>query len=126
MKKSPLCLIIAFIITNCSSTVMVTSKPSGAKVTVGGQQVGNTPASVERSNLAWTDHPIQITKKGYEPYSGSIQKEAKAVPLIVGFLVCCPAMLWGYGPKEQFYVELSKTEKTDSKGKKTTKDDDDE
>ena len=93
----------------CSTAVNITSSPSGAKVFVNEKYIGETPLTVEKSNLVFNSYNIRLSKEGYRTINSSLEKEAKAGPIIGGLFVLIP-FFWSYGPQDQqnFSLEAGK------------------
>ncbi|MDZ7821884.1 MAG: PEGA domain-containing protein [Candidatus Marinimicrobia bacterium] len=112
MKKTLLSftLVITLLLTSCSTLVRIdTPNAPGATVKVDGKVWGNTPVEKELSDAIWETYPVEVTKEGYKPYQGELEKELKVGTFIGGFIIW-PFWLWTYGPESYQEIDLEPLE----------------
>jgi hypothetical protein len=104
IKITTTILVVAIMLTGCSSTVQILTEPSGADVEINGKSYGKTPVTTSLSNLAFNEYQVRLKKEGYREKYAKLEKEIKAGPLIGGIFLW-PLLFWCYGPTEvQTYV----------------------
>src|SRR5215471_17174267 len=92
----------------CASATTIRSEPSGAKVYLDGQYIGETPVVHQDQDIAGTDKAVRLTHDGYRDQVGTIRKdELKIMPLVVGLIVLVP-LLWVTGYPAEYYFILEK------------------
>ncbi|GAP68411.1 protein containing PEGA domain [Bacteroidales bacterium 6E] len=115
MKKSgsilpaiSILLSLSIILASCSSTTLIQSNPSGAKIYVDGEPVGDTPYSHTDTKIVGSTTTVKIVKEGYEPFitSFSRDEEVDVGAVIGGFFVMVP-FLWTMKYKPARTYELS-------------------
>ncbi len=96
MKNSILILMaIAVLFASCASTTMIQSIPSGAKVYIDEQPVGNTPYRYTDTKIVGSHTNVKLTMEGYEPYyTGFSRTEQVDVGAIIGGLFVWIPFLW--------------------------------
>jgi len=94
--------------TSCASTTMIHSIPSGARLYIDDQPVGNTPFLLRNTKIVGSKTNLRLVKTGYEEIITSIYKNEKvdAGALIGGILVGVP-FLWIMEYKPMHYYELT-------------------
>ena len=101
-------LSLSILLASCSSTTIIQSSPSGAKIYVDGQPAGNTPYSHSDTKIVGSTTSVKIVKEGYEPFitSFSRDEEVDVGAVIGGFFVMVP-FLWTMKYKPSRTYELS-------------------
>jgi hypothetical protein len=92
----------------CASATTIRSVPSGAKVYLNGEYVGETPFVHEDMDIAGTSKRVKLTHDGYRDQVGTIRKEElKVMPLVVGLCCLLIPLLWvtGYPDEYRFILE---------------------
>lgn len=105
-------ILLLLCLVGCVSSTNVTfyADADNTEVYVDGQYIGTTPMTVKLSNAIWDDPIITLKKDGYKTTVGSLNKEVKAVNVILGVCLDWPAFLWCYGPKSyQYYMLVPET-----------------
>ena len=104
-------LLVTILFSSCSSTTIIRSSPSGAKVYLNEQIAGVTPYVMRDTKIVWSTTYVKLVKKGYQPfYTTIVRDEAAAVgPIIGGFFVTIP-WLWAmkYKPAHDYELEPAK------------------
>ena len=96
LKKLACLILISLFVSGCARQAMMFSYPSGAEVSVNGEQVGFTPCSYEYSLNAGDRYKVEVKKPGYrttntEVVANQSDKKARSKWLAAG-LVWSP--LW--------------------------------
>ena len=92
-------VVVIFVFCSCATVVQIDSEPRGAKVTLDGRYLGETPVETQLSNAVWESYVVEIEKDGYRPVYAELRKEIKLGPGIAGFFFMWPLWLWAYGPE---------------------------
>jgi len=107
-KITILAIIIAlFMLSGCSSTTLIKSVPSGAKVYLNGKYKGETPYAHTDEDIIFSRTNVKITKEGYEDYYTffSRDEEIDPGPAICGFFFI-PSWLWAFKYDEERTYQL--------------------
>jgi hypothetical protein len=91
----------------CSSSTVIRSNPSGAKVFIDGQMVGTTPYTMSDTHIVGSSTHIRLEYPGYAPTDASIKRneEFDVVACIGGVFLLVP-FLWIMGYKADHSYEL--------------------
>ena len=110
--RSALFLFAALIfLSSCTSTTLIQSVPSGAKVTVDGERVVNTPYAHTDTKIVFSSTSVILEKEGYDPFATIIVKnEEPNVGAIVGGFFVWPIWLWALQYKATRTYELKPAE----------------
>lgn len=122
MKRTKLPLKVAavlmagiFLFASCSSTTLIQSVPSGAKVYIDGQPAGNTPYRYSDTKIVGTATDIKLEMEGYEPYKTVlVRNEQVDVGAIIGGLLVWVPFLWTMGYNSTHTYELEPFQNTDN------------
>ena len=88
-------LSVSVILSSCSSTTMIQSIPSGAKIYVDGQPMGRTPYAHTDTKIVGTITTVDLEKEGYAPlYTSFARTEQVDVGAIIGGLFVWIPFLW--------------------------------
>ena len=95
------------LMTSCESLTEINTIPSGAKVYVNGEYIGDTPVKYRDTKLSWACTPLKITMDGYQDKNESLCKneEINKEALFVGLFVW-PCLVWIMGYKKSRTYEL--------------------
>ena len=94
-KMISLLLAGSVILASCSSTTMIQSIPSGAKIYVDGQPMGKTPYAHTDTKIVGTITTVDLEKEGYAPlYTSFARSEKVDVGAIIGGLFVWIPFLW--------------------------------
>jgi len=105
---------MTLVLAACSSSVQITSEPSGANVDINGESYGKTPADITLSDFDFNVYRLTLTKLGYTDKTVTLAKEIKIGPFVGGFFSLYLTWLWCYGPKEEFYFKLEPSQGIES------------
>ena len=101
-------LISGFVLSNCTSTTMIRSERSGAKVYADGIYLGRTPVSYSDQKIVGAVTQIRIQEDGCEPQMFNLTRSEhfEVGPCIGGVFVLVP-FLWvmGYNPEHTYELE---------------------
>ena len=91
----------------CSSSTVIRSNPSGAKVFIDGQMVGTTPYTMSDTHIVGSSTHIRLEYPGYAPTDATIKRneEFDVVACIGGVFLLVP-FLWIMGYKADHSYEL--------------------
>ena len=78
---------------NKYQTVPVTSRPSGAKIVVDGEEAGSTPLNLKLDKLK--DHVVKIEKEGYQPAIITVNSKEKPKEKAFANAFFAPAIIIG-------------------------------
>lgn len=109
MKKIvSLTVLVALLLVGCTTATMVTieTNAENTDVYVDGTYLGETPVTMEMSNLFTEDPTIVLEKEGYATAQKKTEKEIKVLNLVSGFFFYIP-WLWCYGPQENQFFHLT-------------------
>ncbi len=99
---------------SCASTTLIQSTPSGAKVYLDGEAVGETPYSLTDTKIVGSTTEVRLEKQGYKTFNTSISRNEKAdVGAIIGGLLVLVPFLWTMKYKPTHTYELSPAVKKD-------------
>ena len=93
----PLSILLAasILFASCSSTTLLTSSPSGAKVYLNGQSVGTTPYSHSDTRIVGSRTDVRLVLEGYEPlYTTFSRDERVDVGAVIGGIFLLVPFLW--------------------------------
>lgn len=113
-------LAVVILFASCSSSTMIVSNPSNAKLYVDGEMVGQTPYMHRDSKIVGSVTSVKIEKEGYIPLFSDFTKNEEAdVGAIIGGLFVWIPFLWTMKYKSVHNYELKpiltdKEIKTDS------------
>jgi hypothetical protein len=98
------CLLFA----SCSSTTMIQSVPSQAKVYLNGQLVGTTPYSHTDLKIVGSSTVVKLEKDGYKPFITTITKDEEInIGAVIGGIFVVVPFLWTmqYQPTHQYELK---------------------
>lgn len=100
-------LALSILVSSCASTTMIDSYPSGAKLYLDGEMVGQTPYSMTDTKPMFTCTSVRIEKENYSPFYTNIcrDEEADAGAIIGGVFFWIP-FLWSFKYKPTHFYEL--------------------
>lgn len=103
-----LLLAVSIFFTSCSSTTMILSDPSGAKLYLNGEPVGTTPYSHRDTKIVGSETTVKLELDGYEPLNTSFARNEEAdVGAIIGGLFFLIPFLWTMKYKPAHTFELT-------------------
>jgi hypothetical protein len=120
MKKKIFQKITAFILfvaimSGCSSTTLIQSIPSGAKIYVDGEPVGKTPYKITDTKITGASTSIKLELDDHEPLLTYLTKDEEVnVGAIVGGVFFVIPFLWTMQYKPVHTYELQKINIQDS------------
>ena len=93
----PLSILLAasILFASCSSTTLLTSSPSGAKVYLNGQSVGTTPYTHSDTRIVGSHTDVRLVKEGYEPFYTTFSRDERVdVGAVIGGIFLLVPFLW--------------------------------
>jgi len=94
-KLMALVLSVSIVLASCSSTTMIQSVPSDAKLYLNGELVGNTPYTHRDTRIVGSTTTVEVKKEGYEPFYTSFSRDEEVdVGAIVGGVFFLFPFLW--------------------------------
>ena len=114
-KVVSVALLVAFS-SGCTSTTLINTRPTGARVEVDGRYIGDAPASYSETVTAWTRNQVRLTLAGYKQNIGFISADnwvgSKVAGSVILGLTCLPligfiGLIWSteYRPSYDFLLE---------------------
>ena len=87
--------VTAVAFTGCASSTVIQSQPPGARVSLNGMLVGNTPYTMTDTKIVGATTQVRLEYPGYQPLDAVISRneEVDVLPLVFGILVLVP-LLW--------------------------------
>jgi hypothetical protein len=113
MKKitryTSLFLALSILLASCSSTTLIQSTPTQAKVYLNSELVGETPYRHTDSKIVGSSMVVKLEKEGYKPFVTTITKDEQVdVGAIIGGLFVLVPFLWTmkYQPTHSYELQL--------------------
>jgi PEGA domain len=105
-----ICGFLSFLVlfASCSSTTMIVSNPSKAKVYIDGALAGETPYQHTDSKIVGSTMTLKIEKDGFKPLIATITKDEDVdVGAVIGGLFTLVPFLWTmkYNPVHNYVLE---------------------
>ena len=95
IRSISLFLALSILFASCSSTTMIQSSPSKAKVYLDGAFVGETPYIHRDSKIVGSSMVVKLEKEGFNPLVTTITKDEEVnVGAIIGGLFVVVPFLW--------------------------------
>jgi hypothetical protein len=105
--KAALLAGIALVLVGCSSQVLITSTPSGARVKLDGVEVGRTPYVHRDAKISGYSLGVQLEHPDHRPHQGVIHKvKSVNVGAAIGGLVVWPLWAWVLGYPPVWHAQL--------------------
>jgi len=101
-------LAVVILFASCSSSTMIVSNPSNAKLYVDGEMVGQTPYRHTDTKIVGSTIDIRIEKEGFKPLITDITKNEEAdIGAIIGGLFVWIPFLWAlkYSPSHTYNLQ---------------------
>lgn len=101
-------LLFAITLASCTSTTMITSEPTGAKVFLNDAYVGNTPYAMSDKNFATECTAVSLEKDGHEIlYTIICRDEEINMGAAIGGLFVWPLWFWvfDYYPEHNYILK---------------------
>ena len=116
-KLITLLLVITIGLSSCVSKTVIASEPSGAKVYIDDEYVGDTPYVYEDTKISGTVTDIRLSKEGYKDSAVFLQRDGKAnggaiAGGVIGTLIFFPVgwlpFLWVQSYDDKYTYDLEK------------------
>ena len=109
-KTGSLFLSAAILLSSCASTTMIQSNPSGAKLYLNGESVGETPYTHTDTKIVGSTTTVSLKKEGYETLNTSFSRDEEVdVGAIIGGIFVLVPFLWTMKYKPTHTYELLPT-----------------
>ena len=107
IRATALLLTASVLLSGCSSTTMIQSKPEGAKIYLNEELVGTTPYAHSDTRIVGSTTRLRLEKEGYETLNSSfIRNEEVDAGAIVGGIFLMFPYLWTMKYKPSHTYEL--------------------
>lgn len=100
LKKFIVCLIILSLTSACARKTMILSEPSGARVSVDGNEVCLTPCSYDyKTGRSSGSYQVVLEKEGFDPIlyqvkADEVDREARSTLWTAGLMIPGGSLLW--------------------------------
>ncbi len=106
-KSTALLMVVAVLFASCSSSTLIQSNPSGARVYMNEEFLGVTPFSYSDTKIVGSTTSLRLEKEGYEPLYTYISRNEEAdIGAIIGGLLVWVPFLWTMKYKPVHTYEL--------------------
>jgi PEGA domain len=113
-KMISLLLAGSIFLTSCSSTTLIQSYPSGAKVYINGDPVGTTPYTYRDTKIVGSTNTVRLEKEGYDSFSTTFSRDEEVdIIAVVGGIFLLAPFLWTLKYKPNHSYELIPNAKND-------------
>lgn len=107
-KMTSMILVGMILLSSCASTTMIQSSPSGAKVYLNEEPVGNTPYYHTDTRIVGSTTAVRLEKQGFESFNSEFSRDEEAdVGAIVGGCLIWVPFLWAMKYKPTHTYELT-------------------
>lgn len=121
VKSFSFLLATSLLLASCSSSTVINSSPSGAKVYLNGEAVGTTPYTHSDTKIVGATTTVKLEKEGYEQMNTSFSRSEKAdVGAIIGGVFVLVPFLWTMKYKPTRTFELEPTSGTNAQESSTS------
>lgn len=95
IRLLPFTLSALILLESCASSTVIQSNPTGAKLYLNSNYVGNTPHRHTDTKIVGTTTYVRLEKEGYEPLNTSFSRDEQAdVGAIIGGVFLLFPFLW--------------------------------
>lgn len=108
MKKIMALFMVSFFLFGCASTTLIKSNPPGAKLSLDGKVVGETPHFYTDKAVAGTMKTVTLKKEGYKDFKGYIKREKLSIPILIGGILLIVPLVWVLEYHTQYNFEMEK------------------
>lgn len=108
MKKLIALTMVFFFPFGCASTTYIKSNPLGAKLSLDGQLVGETPKFYSDKAVAGTKKEVTLKKEGYKDFNGTIKRDKLSIPILIGGIFLIVPFAWVLEYPSQYNFEMEK------------------
>lgn len=101
-------VLASFILVSCSSSTMITSNPTGAKLFINDMAVGTTPYTYSDTKIVGTTNYVRLEAEGYETLRTSFSRnEDVDVGAVIGGIFVLIPFLWTMKYQPMHHYELA-------------------
>jgi len=108
MEKLIALTMVFFFLFGCASTTYIKSNPPGAKLSLDGQLVGETPTFYSDKAVAGKTKAVNLKKEGYKDFNGYIKREKLSIPILIGGIFLIVPLVWVLEYPSQYNFEMEK------------------
>ncbi len=109
IKAIALLLAMSVLFASCASTTIIQSDPSGAKLYLNGEAVGETPYMHTDTKIIGSTNTVRLTMDGYEDFIGSFSRDEEVdIGAVVGGIFFLFPFLWTMKYKPFHTYELQR------------------
>jgi len=108
MKKLIVLTVGLFFLFGCASTTYIKSNPPGAKLSVDGELLGETPTFYSDKAVAGTIKTVTLKKEGYKDFNGYIRRKELSIPILIGGIFLIVPLVWVLEYPSQYNFEMEK------------------
>ncbi len=95
LRQLSLALSVLILLESCASSTVIQSNPTGAKLYLNSNYVGNTPHRHTDTKIVGTTTYVRLEKEGFEPFNTAFSKDEQAdVGAIIGGVFLLFPFLW--------------------------------
>lgn len=106
-RNTSLLIATVILFASCTSTTLIQSNPSKAKLFIDGAYIGETPYYHSDSKIVGSLMLIKIEKDGYKPLISTITKDEEVnVGAVIGGFLCTIPFLWTMKYQAEHNYEL--------------------
>lgn len=118
IRSTAIVLAFSVLFASCSSTTLIQSEPSGAKVYMNDEYKGVTPLAYSDTKIVGSVTSLRLEKEGYEPFYTLLSRNERAdVGAIIGGILFLFPFLWTmqYNPTHMYELKPQKQAFLDGK-----------
>jgi hypothetical protein len=108
MRKLIALSMVFFFLFGCASTTLIKSNPPGAKLSLDGKVIVETPHFYTDKAVAGTMKTFTLKKEGYKDFNGYIKREKLSVPILIGGILLIVPLVWVLEYPTQYNFEMEK------------------
>ncbi|MBN1386850.1 MAG: PEGA domain-containing protein [Bacteroidales bacterium] len=109
IKVISLLLALSILFASCASTTIIQSEPSGAKLYLNGEHVGETPYTHIDTKIIGSTNTVRLTMEGYDDFIGSFSRDEEVdIGAVIGGIFFLFPFLWTMKYKPFHTYELQK------------------
>ncbi|MEM9064534.1 MAG: PEGA domain-containing protein [Planctomycetota bacterium] len=102
------CVAAMVVLSGCSSTTVINTRPQGARIYVEGQLIGTSPVEYTDSAITGSKREVRIELDRYETITGSFSRNGKVnADAIVGGIFLLVPYLWAMDYEDEYTFVLT-------------------
>ncbi len=103
--------LVGILAVHCSSSTVIQSNPSGAKVYLNSAHVGETPYTHSDTKMSWSKTALRLEHPQCKEFNAVLSRDEKfqAGACVGGFIILVPFLwIFGYEPEHKYNLECGK------------------